>query len=228
MQPYFMPYIGYFQLIHAVDEFVIYDNIQFSKGGWIQRNRILLGDRDQIISLPLKHDSDFLNINQRYLADSFNIDHKKLFRKIEAAYRKAPNYQLVMPLIECCLIYTNWNLFQFIFHSLKKICEFLDISTTLITSSDICVDHSLKGKDKVLAICKKRKCHQYINAIGGQHLYNKADFAENGVQLLFLKSIADPYKQYDDSFVANLSIIDVLMFNRKETVREKLNHYEFI
>ena len=82
MQPYFFPYIGYFQLIKSVDEFVIYDNIQYTKKGWINRNRILVNGTDYLISLPLKKDSDYLNVVDRQLAESWEKDRTKLLTLI--------------------------------------------------------------------------------------------------------------------------------------------------
>ena len=103
MQPYFFPYIGYWQLINAVDKFVIYDNIQFTKRGWIRRNRILMNGEDKMISLPIKKDSDYLDVNKRYLSDTFNKDKSKIISQIKTAYSKAPEFDKVFPLIESAI-----------------------------------------------------------------------------------------------------------------------------
>ncbi len=78
MQPYFFPYIGYFQLINTVDEFVVYDNIEFTKKGWINRNRILVNGKDEYITLPIKKDSDFLHVKDRFLAETWSKDSAKM------------------------------------------------------------------------------------------------------------------------------------------------------
>ena len=151
MQPYFFAYLGYFQLINAVDSFVIYDNIQYTKKGWINRNRYLLNGKDELFSIALKKDSDFLDVCERFISSEFN--RQKLIAKFANAYAKAPCKGEVMPLLESIINYKANNLFEYIFNSVLKICEFLGIKTKFIVSSSINIDHeNLKGKDKVIAI----------------------------------------------------------------------------
>lgn len=226
MQAYFMPYIGYFQLINAVDEFVIYDNIQYTKKGWINRNRILQGDGDKYITLPLKKDSDFLNIDERFLADSF--DPQKLMRQIETAYHKAPYYTNVSKWIENTLCFEERNLFRYIFHSVNEVCKYLDITTPIIISSEMKYDSSLKGENKVIAICKERECSRYINAIGGMSLYHSDVFANEGMELKFIKTVFQEYPQFNIDFIPALSIIDVLMFNSQSQIKQMLLSYQLI
>ena len=156
MQPYLFPYIGYFQLMNAVDEFVIYDNIQFSKKGWINRNRILVNGTDAYLTLPLKKDSDYLDVKDRYLSDDWNIERKKITNRITESYRKAPNYITVFPIIEEIINFENKNLFQFILNSLMLINKYLDIKTPLIPSSTIAINHELKSEKKVIALCNQK------------------------------------------------------------------------
>ena len=176
MQPYFLPYIGYFQLLNAVDKFVIYDNIEFTKKGWIHRNRMLLNGSDEYFTLPLKKDSDFLDVNQRVLADSFESDKIKLLRKIKELYNKAPQFESVYPIIESILNYKKNNLFRFILNALNEINNYLEIKTEIIISSSLPINHALKSEAKVLAICKTMKATHYLNAIGGLELYSKETF----------------------------------------------------
>ena len=225
MQPYFMPYIGYFQLINAEDVFVVYDNIQFTKKGWFHRNRILVNGRDKMFSVPLKKDSDYLDMAQRVLADSFDIESKRMIRRIKASYQKAPYCKEVMPLVEECFQRGSGNLFDFIHTSLKLLTQFLQIDTKIIISSSIDIDHTLKSQDKVLAICKKLNADIYINAIGGQDLYVAEAFRNKGIELRFIKTKPVEYKQFDNEFVPWLSIIDVMMFNSKKRIKEYLHDY---
>ena len=109
MQPYFLPYIGYFQLIAAVDTFIIYDNVKYTKKGWINRNRLLLNGRDAMFSLPLKKDSDYFDIDKRELANEFNPN--KLLNQIIGAYRHAPQFKETLPLIEKIIQIPEKNLF---------------------------------------------------------------------------------------------------------------------
>lgn len=228
MQPYFLPYIGYWQLINAVDVFVIYDNIQYTKKGWINRNRYLLNGKDNIFTLPLKKDSDYLDIRDRFLFDNFNDESKKILRKLELAYKQAPYFIETMPLLESCLIQNERNLFKYIFNSIQFVLQHLHIDTKIIISSHVEIDHSLKSKDKVIQICKSLKSNHYINPPGGVNLYDKNEFQREGIDLSFLKSKFIEYKQYNNEFVPWLSILDVLMFNGNNKTRGFLHQVEYV
>ncbi|MFZ4680566.1 MAG: WbqC family protein [Flavobacterium sp.] len=223
MQPYFLPYIGYFQLINAVDVFVVYDNVEYTKKGWINRNRILVNGKDEFITLPLKKDSDFLHINQRFLADSNKQDKEKMLRKIKECYRKAPNYQEAFALTEEIFSFNSANLFEFVFNSIKVVCDYLEIKTKFTLSSTINIDHMLKSEEKVIAICRQLKASKYINPIGGKELYSKKTFQLNGFNLCFIKTQDFQYKQQGEIFIPFLSIIDVIMFNSKDEVKKNVN-----
>jgi len=226
MQPYFLPYIGYWQLIHAVDEFVIYDNIQYTKKGWINRNRYLLNGKDRYFTLPLKKDSDYLDIRQRCLSDEIGTESKGILRRLESAYKNAPYYAEVKQLLELCFIQNDQNLFNFIFNSIQFVIQYLQINTKIIISSQVDIDHSLKNKDRVVALCKSLGSNHYINLSGGIDLYDKNDFHREGIVLSFLKPRPFEYKQYNNEFIPWLSIIDVLMFNAPDQINRILENYE--
>ncbi len=228
MQPYLFPYIGYFQLMNAVDEFVVYDNIQYSKKGWINRNRILVNGKDAYITFSLKKDSDYLDIKDRYLADDWTSERKKILNKITESYRKAPSYNTAYPIIESIILFEETNLFKFIFNSLTTLIEYLGIKTTFSISSTIPINHKLKAEKKVIEICKEKKASVYINPIGGVELYSKTDFNKNNILLNFIKSQPQEYPQFQNQFIPWLSIIDVIMFNSKDTIICMLNNYELI
>ena len=229
MQPYFFPYIGYFQLINAADKFVVYDNIQFTKKGWINRNRILVNGAAEYISLPLSKGSDYLNVDQRKLAGTFKTERIKLLRRINESYRKAPQFDSIYPLIESVINAEEENLFGFIYQSLQAVCQFLDIKTEFIISSTLPIDHQLRSQDKVIAICDALGANQYINTIGGKELYSKEIFQQYNIELNFIQSGTVEYPQFTNEFVPWLSIIDVMMFNSKEKVKEYLqNNYTII
>jgi hypothetical protein len=207
MQPYFFPYIGYFQLIAAVDLFIVYDNIKYTKKGWISRNRMLLNGKDVTFSLSLKRDSDHLDICERSLAADFDRD----------------------KLLEQIIRHEDANLFRFLHYSIAKTCEHLGITTEIRISSDIAIDHGLKGQDRVLAVCKTVGARIYVNAIGGTELYSKDKFRENGLELRFIKSSPFEYTQFGESFVPWLSIVDVMMFNPLDRIRASiLTDYELM
>ena len=225
MQPYFFPYIGYFQLMNAVDEFVVYDNIEFTKKGWINRNRILVNGQDSFITLPLKKDSDYLDVRDRYLADSWPSERVKMLNRIKESYRKAPQFDSVYPVIEKSILFEESNLFKYILNSLNIVKAYEGIDTPLIISSTLAIDDTLKADKKVIAICKARNADTYVNPIGGIQLYIKDDFKNEGIDLHFLKANDFEYKQFDNEFVPWLSIIDVMMFNSREEIKEYLNSF---
>jgi hypothetical protein len=220
MQPYFLPYIGYFQLISAVDLFIVYDNIKYTKKGWINRNRMLKNGKDILFSLPLKTDSDLLDVSKRELSRNFN--RAKLLNQIAETYRRAPYYSQTFPLLEAIIHHPQDNLFQFILNSITRVCRHLGIPTEIRISSEVPIDHSLKSQYKVLAICNKLGASTYINPIGGLDLYSREVFAANGLELKFLKSTSLEYAQFGSAFVPWLSIVDVLMFNSVEVTRNAL------
>lgn len=217
MQPYFFPYIGYFQLIGAVDIFVLYDNIKYTKKGWVNRNRILQNGKDAMFSLPLKYDSDYLDVCERALAVDFKRD--KLLNQLKGSYRGAPYFAQTFSLVEQIVRYEDTNLFHFLRHSIAKTCEYLGIVTEIRTSSDIAIDHSLKNQDKVLTLCQAVGATTYVNASGGIDLYSRDLFREKGIDLKFIHSKRFEYYQLGGEFVPWLSIIDVMMFNPIDTIQ---------
>ncbi len=229
MQPYFLPYIGYFQLINAVDVFVVYDNIQFSKKGWFHRNRMLQNGADAYFTIPLKADSDYLDVNKRFFAASWQQGEKdKLIRKFKENYRKAPFFEQNWPIIETILQIQNANLFEFNLESIKKICAVLKITTSIKISSTLEIDHNLKSEEKVLAICSHLNAQHYINPIGGMELYQTQNFDNARLDLSFLKSKLTSYTQFGGNFVPALSILDLMMFKSLEDIISDLNDFELL
>lgn len=216
MQPYFLPYIGYFQLLASVDQFILYDNIKYTKKSWINRNRMLLNGADAMFSLPLKKGSDSLDIVERELALEF--DRSKLLNQFRGAYGRAPQFELTYPVLEQIIQHDEANLFRYIQHSIVQLCEHLNINTEVRISSEISIDHELKSQDKVLALCGAARADTYINTIGGIELYDKNDFRIKGIDLQFIKARSFKYTQFQSEFVPWLSIVDVLMFNPIEEV----------
>ncbi|HEY0562445.1 MAG TPA: WbqC family protein [Methylophilus sp.] len=221
MQPYFLPYIGYFQLMAAVDVFVLYDNIKYTKKGWINRNRFLKNGQDAVFSLPLKSDSDSLNIDAREVSAAFTPS--ELLNQWRNAYRKAPYFDEVLPVLESIVNYPQRNLFAFLHHAVCSICTYLNITTKIVISSEVNIDHQFKSQAKVLAICRALGATRYINAIGGQALYDHATFSQHGIELSFIHSHLTPYPQFNHAFVPWLSIIDCMMFNSKAALHSMIH-----
>lgn len=228
MQPYFLPYIGYWQLMEAVDAFVVYDRIKYTKKGWINRNRLLLNGADATFSLPLAAGSDALMVCERELAASF--DRRKLLAQFEGAYRKAPQFEALRPWLQGLVLHPAQNLFDYLWHAIVQVRERLGLSTRLIRSSEVPHDEDLKAQDKVLALCEALGARTYINAIGGTELYQREAFAARGIALQFHRAKPFEYAQFGTApFVPWLSILDVLMFNPPDAVQHALHEgYELI
>ena len=224
MQPYFFPYLGYFQLIASADVFVIYDDVNYINRGWINRNCILANGHPQRISLALRNSSQNLLINQIEVLDTG----EKLLQTVAQNYNKAPQFNAVFPLIEASIEYKKKNLSSYLAHSLKSVCETMGIQTPLIMSSRLQKDNTLKAEEKVLAICQELQATHYLNSIGGRSLYDPKAFLDRGVELSFLQSRSTVYPQFGKAFCPNLSIIDVLMFNDLQQRRSLLAEYDLL
>jgi predicted transcriptional regulator len=224
MQPYFFPYIGYWQLINAVDTFVMYDDVNFIKKGYINRNSILIDNDAHIITLSL------MGASQNKLINKIDVGNnkEKILKTIEFAYRKSPQFKNVYPLIVKIMQYDEKNLAKFLGVSIKLISQYLHIDTNIIYSSNIQKDNTLRGQEKILDIVHKLNAKNYINPIGGQQLYDYESFKKENIKLNFLKTKDIEYPQYKNNFVSNLSILDILMFNSIEDIHKMLSEYILI
>jgi hypothetical protein len=227
MQPYIFPYIGYFQLINAVDKFIIYDDVNFINKGWINRNNILVSGKAHLFTIPLKDASQNKLINEVGLLTSEPWQ-KKFLKTVQQSYQKAPHYQKVFVLIEEIVNLEVSTIYELTLHALIKTCAFMEIETEIVPSSTIYQNTNLKGQDRILDICKQENATHYINPIGGMELYDKGKFKREGIKLDFIKSLPYPYTQFKNAFVPWLSVIDILMFNNPEEIREQLKAYELI
>lgn len=221
MQPYLFPYLGYFQLIQSVDTFVVYDDVNFIRGGWINRNYILSQGKPNRVTLQLAGASPNLQINQVRVGNNKS----KLLKTIQQSYSKAPQYASVYPLVENILQHEEENLAKYIDYSLRNICNYLNITPQWHLSSDLQKDDSLRGQDKVLAICKELEASHYINVLGGRELYDQESFIHKNMKLSFIAPKAIEYQQFGREFVPNLSIVDVMMFNDQEQCSKLLQEY---
>lgn len=227
MQPYFVPYIGYWQLLNAVDKYVIYDDVNYIKGGWVNRNRILINGQPSYFNVPVIGATPFKKINEIEV----NLDERlmnKNLRSLEGAYKKAPYFNDVYPILEKIVTYKEKNLAKYLINSIKEICNYLDINTEIFVSSELNKNTDLDREHKLIDIIKGLDGTEYYNAEGGQELYSFEDFAEENIKLSFLKSNKIEYKQFKNDFQPFLSIIDVMMFNSKDEVKKMLNDFSLI
>lgn len=227
MQPYLFPYICYFQLINAVDIFVIYNDVNYIKQGWINRNNILIKDLAHRFVLPLEGASSNKMIKDleidRRLYDKWKMN---FFKTLEQSYGRAPYYNEAVLLINDILSFPDKNLASFLNYSLQLLCNYFNIKTTLKLSSEIQVSKELKSQAKVIKICEELEATEYINATGGRQLYDKKKFLKHSINLNFISSNNIEYKQFGSVFIPWLSIIDVIMFNDVKEITTMLNDYK--
>jgi len=224
MQPYLFPYIGYFQLINAVDTFVIYDDVNYITRGWINRNRILVNGKAQLFTMPLVKASPHKYIKDITLHD-LPIWKGKFLKTLNLHYRKAPFFQDTFSLVKKVFACNSLSLADFLTVSLRLLCEHLEIRVNIVRSSAQYDNTELKGMARIIDICQQVEAEVYINPIGGSGLYSKQDFKKNGIVLKFLESEQFSYDQFGAEFIPWLSIIDVLMFNDRAMVRKVLDRY---
>ena len=218
MQPYLFPYIGYFQLLNAVDRFVLFDDVAYINRGWINRNRILVNGQAHLFTVPLHNASQNVLIKDLELA----VDDKwraKFLRTLDLAYRRAPHYAPTMEIVTAVVNLRTSHLRDWLLVSLQRIHAYLEIPTRLIESSESCANRQLRGQERILDICRQEHADHYLNPIGGTDLYDHAAFAANGVRLSFVKAKPGSYPQFGAPFVPWLSIIDVLMFNPPQAIK---------
>ena len=225
MQPYFMPYIGYWQLMSAVDVYVVFDDVNFINRGWINRNNILLNGGSHMFTIALSKASQNKKINEIEILDDFS----KLKKTLHMAYSKAPYYEDVMMCFDKITECKDRHVGRFILNSFRMVFEYLNVSKTFILSSEIEKNNELKGCEKIKQICTLMHADEYYNAIGGQSLYDREDFYRSGINLRFLRTKEIVYQQFGNAFVPNLSIIDVMMFNSPMEIKENmLNRFDLV
>ncbi len=224
MQPYFFPYIGYWQLIHAVDRFVIYDDVNYIVRGWVNRNRILTNGEPRYIKVPLLQASQNRRICDISLQSS-PVWRDKLVKMIETTYRKAPCFVEVFPVVERVICHEADNLSDYMVHQLQTMATFMNIYTEFVLTSRCYENNILAGQERIIDIGKREGATTYINPQGGQKLYDRAAFTQCGLDLKFLTPLAMEYKQFGSLHEPWLSIIDVLMFNGIAGTNNLLNRY---
>jgi hypothetical protein len=225
MQPYFLPYIGYFQLINAADKFVFYDDVSFIKGGWINRNLFKISSKKSFITVPCKGISSSKKINE--IEVNLNqINRDKILRSIEQSYKKSPNFEQVFELFRRIIDCEAQSISRFSANSVVEVSNYLGLGTEFYFSSELAYNHShLDRSIRLIEMVKLLKGKTYINPLGGQHLYSKEDFETSG---LILDFIAIDNKFFLDSgleSILDFSIIDVLMNESIVNCKSYLSNY---
>jgi hypothetical protein len=228
MQPYVFPYLGYFQLLHAVDQLLIADDVCYIKGGWINRNRLLINGEAAYFTIPVERPS-----SSTLIAD-VRVDHsgrgwrRPLLKTIENYYRRAPFFSTFFPVVEDVLSADVDRIGALATRSLERVAAYLDVHTRLLPASVRAGNRHLAGQERVIDTCVLLNASEYVNAVGGQELYDHAAFAARGVQLRFVHPRLESYEQFGGGFVPGLSIIDVLMFNSPAEARKLVAQYSIV
>jgi hypothetical protein len=247
MQPYFFPYIGYYQGISAVDKYMLYDNLAYIKYGWVNRNRVLVIHGHPVnVTVPVQKKSSYSRISEIELVDS-DTWRKKILRTLVMNYRSSPFFDDVYPVIEAVICSEVKRLTELNARSIIDLCKYLGIDTEITTDTSKYFELEEKLADdsesiterfpqldlrtpekkviRVIEICRAEGANVFINAIGGQGLYGKDEFARHGIELFFLRTEEHSYPQASEVFHPNLSIIDVLMNCGKDGTKELLDKY---
>lgn len=219
MQPYFLPYIGYWQLINAVDMFVILDDVQYITKGWINRNKICIDGNEQWITIPLEKANRNKLINELQICSPNNWV-PKFQRTIDYNFKKSPNFEEGLQLLNTIINFKTKDLTTFLVRSIKLICGFLGIDTNITLSSELSPKDSLKGQARIIHICKKLNASSYYNPQGGIELYNKAEFIKDKIELNFIKTNSKNSFLY--SFLACM-----MMYSRNE-IQNELKNFNLI
>jgi len=227
MQPYLFPHIGYFQLMHAVDRFVVADDVQFIKQGWINRNRLLINGSAAYFTVPLKRHAAAALIKDVEIDDGpHNRWRTTLLKTIANFYRRTASFDTVYPMVERVIGGPFTTIADMARASLREVCDYLGVKASIVDSSAAYRNAHLKGQDRVLDTCRAEGASDYINAIGGRALYSREEFLAHGIRLHFICSGTIEYAQFKTPFIPSLSVIDLLMFNRPTDARELLTRYE--
>ena len=229
MQPYLFPYLGYFQLVNAVDVFVFADDVNFKKGGFINRNKIQFNNEERYVTVPCIKRSQNKLINEVQISAETKGYPENILHTIKQTYAKASFFTDVFPIIESIFNSDVDSISILAAYSVELVSNYLEINVDFRFSS-LSFNHT-KGQEKsirLINITKELGGTTYINPIGGTNIYNKKFFESQGVKLNFLEPEVIRYDQLDKKFIPNLSIIDVLMYNSKEDVKKLLNKYRLV
>lgn len=228
MQPYLFPYLGYFQLVHAVDKFVFYDDVQYMKEGWLNRNRISVNKQAHLFTFSIKRDHLGLKINERFFSDKLAREKGAFLKTVRENYRRATEFERVYPVLEEILACEETNIARFNIFATRKLLAFLGTETATLVSSELALAQDLHGAERVIKINQLLGASVYLNAIGGRDLYDREEFARAGLELHFLQMRPVAYPQGKQAFIPALSMLDVLLHNPLPVVRQMLQQFELL
>ena len=225
-QPYFMPYIYHWQLINAADVFVLGDDYNFINRGWVNRNRILVNGQPKYFNIEVDHASQNKKINELYISEIF--DPEKKLQILKDAYSKAPHFEEGYALMQKILKCEERNLAYFLEHSIRCVSDYLGITTKFVRSSEIPGNSEFKREYRIYDQCRYVGADTYINATGGRAMYDFAEFEKRNLKLGFIQNGDIQYPQFGQEFVPYLSMMDMIMFQLRDEIREMLNNCQIV
>lgn len=222
-QPYFLPYLGYFQTIKYVDSYVFYDDVNYYRGGFINRNKILVNNSSTYITIPLNKASKNKLINEIQVIND-SKEYKDILKTLYMSYKKAPYFDNVYPILENILNSNSMYISELNHLSIIEVAKYLNFNTKFYVSSESFSESKGIGREiRLIDICKKLKADTYLSELGGKGIYITENFKSEGIDFKFIIHVLSEYKQFKSDFVPNLSIIDVLMFNSVEAVNQMID-----
>jgi hypothetical protein len=229
MQPYIFPYIGYFNLINSATHFVFYDDVDYIKQGWINRNRILINGHPSYFSIPLSNGRSGVQIRE---VKVFNLSHfyKKFKRTLEQSYGKSPFFDIGLSYVEKVLLSGEENISKLAELSISEASNMLEIEASVYrSSSDFSDSKGIGRSERLISIAQQLNCKTYVNSINASFLYDKQYFSMRGVNLSFIKPKLVGYNQLNATkFIPGLSIIDLIMNLSLDEIKSQLDSYELV
>lgn len=215
MQPYLFPYLGYFQLAAAVDEFWLLDTVQFIQKGWMNRNALLLNGQRTLFTIPINKHPRLDTIANKVYGPAASQTCNKLIKTLSQSYAKAPHVDIALSVVEAFTQHLAQSPHPADFTAATKTAlqacfDAIGVTTPIKRISSLGLDDRLTGQDRIVAACKAIGAREYVNMISGCELYGADDFAASGLRLWFLRPVLPEYDQGIPAFEIGLSILDVL------------------
>ncbi len=228
MQPYFFPYLGYFDLINNVDLFIVFDSVQHIRRGWIHRNRVLHqnGNDWQYIIAPTEKAHQKASILDIRIIDALPWQ-ERILSQLTHYRNAAPYAEQTIKFVSECLIKDEPSLSRLNTQILKRCTNLLGIKFHYQFCSDLKIkmDPERSAEERILDLCEFLGAKEYINLSGGTDLYHPKAFESRNIKLTFrsLPTFVYPTEPY--VFESNLSVIDLLMWNKSEDIKKYLDEY---
>jgi hypothetical protein len=213
LQPTYLPWIGYFEMIDSTDIYIVFDHVQFEKKSWQQRNKIKTSNGVIWLSVPIKREKRETRICDIKISYDHGNPLEKHWRTITLVYKKAPYFNEYRSIFEKIYSKEYNHLSDLNVAIIKKICNVLGIKTKIVLSSMLNLNDKNMGKtEKVVNLCKKVDITHLYDAKGAKEFIDDSIFHKEGISITFQHFEHPVYKQLWGNFIPYLSVID-LLFN---------------